>query len=320
MIRILANDGIHPDGLLLLEEAGYQVDTQHVPQEKLMEVLPEYDAVIVRSATKIRKELIAQCPNLRLIARGGVGLDNIDTEFAQAQGVKVINTPNASSGAVAELVLGQIFGLARNLHQSNRQMPKEGLTNFKQLKEIYSEGRQVRGRTLGIVGFGRIGQELAKLALGVGMRVLATDLREQKHKISLSAPDFPHTALTYELKTVSFEKVLHESDFISIHVSGNKPIISSPEIAKMKTGSFLINTSRGGVIDELALLEALNTHKLAGAALDVYENEPKPRAEILQHPNISLTPHIGASTLEAQRYIGLELADAFIEFFGTENA
>lgn len=319
MIKILVNDGIHPDGQLLLEEAGYQVDVTHIPQDQLAAALPEYDAVIVRSATKIRKDLIEQCPNLKVIARGGVGLDNIDVEFAQSKGIKVINTPNASSQAVAELVMGQVFTLARSLHVANREMPTRGITEFKQLKEAYSEGRQVRGRTLGIVGFGRIGQELARLALGVGMRVLAADIREQRTKISLNVHDIPHASFAIDVKTTSLERVLTESDFISIHVSGNKPIVTSAEIAKMKDGVCLINTARGGVIEESALLDGLNSGKVAGAALDVYDNEPKPRTEILQHPHISLTPHIGASTLEAQRYIGLELADAFIEFFGTEN-
>ena len=317
MIKILANDGIHPDGKLLLEEANYQVDTEHVPQDKLHEILPQYDGLIVRSATKVRKELIDACPNLKLIARAGVGIDNIDYEYAQSKGIKVINTPNASSQAVAELVLGHIFTLARDLQAANRLMPSQGQTQFKVLKEQFSNGYQVRGRVLGIVGFGRIGQELAKLALGVGMRVVAADLQEREVQIALDSPHAPGTTWSFQVKTGSLERVLRESDFISIHVGGADALIKAEEIARMKDGAFLINTSRGSVIDEQALIEALDSGKLGGAALDVFKNEPKPNPAILQHPKISLTPHIGASTLEAQRYIGLELADAFIEFFGS---
>lgn len=316
MIRILVNDGIHPDGQLLLEEAGYEVVTTQVPQDQLAAELPNFDAVVVRSATKIRKDLIEQCPRLKVIARGGVGLDNIDVEFAKAKGIQVINTPNASSQAVAELVLGQIYTLARHLHLSNRAMPLDG-ADFKKLKEACSEGGQVRGRTLGIIGFGRIGHELARLALGVGMRVLPTDLAEKKTKISIQTNDIPNAALVVDVKTVSFERMLAESDFISVHVSGDKPIIGAAQIERMKQGAFLINTARGGVIDEQALLDGLNSGKLGGAALDVYVGEPRPLQAILQHPNISLTPHIGASTQEAQRYIGLELADSLIEIFGS---
>lgn len=319
MIKILANDGIHPDGQMLLEEAGYQVDTTHIPQEQLLKVLPNYDAVIVRSATKIRKDLIAACPRLKVIARGGVGMDNIDVDFAKTQGKQVINTPNASSQAVAELVIGQIFTLARGLHFANRQMPEEGATEFKKLKELYSEGLQVKGKTLGIIGFGRIGLELAKMALGLGMRVIAHDLNEQKTKIAMSLHDVPQLSFQLDFKTTSFEKVLAQSDFLSLHVPfvGLKPILGAAEFNKMKRGSFIINTSRGGTVDELELINALNSGQIAGAALDVFDNEPKPKTEILQHPRISLTPHIGASTLEAQRYIGLELADALIAIFDT---
>jgi D-3-phosphoglycerate dehydrogenase / 2-oxoglutarate reductase len=318
MIRILANDGIEADGKLLLEEAGYQVDTNHIPQDKLRELLPEYDAVIVRSATKIRKELIDACPKLKVIARAGVGMDNIDVEYARGKGIKVINTPRASSLAVAELVMGQIFTLARFLHMANREMSTVGHEKFKELKNKYSEGSQVRGRTLGIIGFGRIGQELARIAMGVGMKVLASDLGEKDVNINIPVPDNTTVSLTMHLKTVSFEKILRESDFISIHVPGGKSgaLIGKEEISRMKDGVYLINTSRGGVIEEEALLNALENGKVAGASLDVFNNEPSPDKRLLNHTKISVTPHIGASTIEAQRYIALELADAFIEHFG----
>lgn len=318
MIKILANDGLEADGKMLLEEAGYQVDTHHIPQDKLKELLPDFDAVIVRSATKIRKELIDACPRLKVIARAGVGMDNIDVDYAHSRGIKVINTPRASSLAVAELVMAQVFTLARFLHIANREMSSNGVEKFKELKNKYSEGSQVRGRILGIVGFGRIGQELARIAMGVGMKVLASDLEEKDVNINIPVPDNTNVSLTMHLKTVSFEKILRDSDFISVHVPGGKSgaLIGAEEITRMKDGVYLINAARGGVIDEEALLNALNSGKVAGAALDVFNNEPTPDARLLSHPKISATPHIGASTVEAQRYIALELADAFIEHFG----
>jgi len=318
MIKILANDGLEADGKLLLEEAGYQVETNHIPQDQLKELLPDFDAVIVRSATKIRKELIDACPRLKVIARAGVGMDNIDVEYAQSKGIKVINTPRASSLAVAELVMAQIFTLARFLHMANREMSANGIEKFKELKNKYSEGSQVRGRTLGIIGFGRIGQELARVAMGVGMKVLASDLEEKDVQINIPVPDNTNVSLNLKFKTVSFEKILRDSDFISVHVPGGKSgaLIGASEIARMKDGVYLINAARGGVIDENALLDALDSGKVAGAALDVFNNEPTPDARLLNHPKISATPHIGASTVEAQRYIALELADAFIEHFG----
>ncbi|MCP4441501.1 MAG: 3-phosphoglycerate dehydrogenase [Aureispira sp.] len=317
MIKILANDGINSDGKLLLEEAKYVVNTTKIPQEELAAKLPEYDSIIVRSATKVRKELIDQCPNLKIIARAGVGMDNIDVEYARSKGIKVMNTPRASSQAVAELVFGQMFTLSRFLHISNREMPLRGNTDFKALKKQFSAGSQLRGKTLGIIGFGRIGQELARLAAGIGMRVLPTDLEEKQVELMITPPDHPDVSLAIRSQTVSLSKVLRESDYISIHVPGGK-LIGADELAKMKDGVRLVNTARGGVIDEEALLDALNSGKVAGAAIDVFENEPTPRQAILDHPNISLTPHIGASTVEAQRNIGLELADALIDFFGTD--
>jgi D-3-phosphoglycerate dehydrogenase len=318
MIKILANDGLEADGKMLLEEAGYQVDTNHIPQDQLKELLPEYDAVIVRSATKIRKELIDACPRLKVIARAGVGMDNIDVDYAHSRGIKVINTPRASSLAVAELVMAQIFTLARFLHIANREMSAVGTEKFKELKNKYSEGSQVRGRTLGIIGFGRIGQELARIAMGVGMKVLASDLEEKDVNINIPVPDNNNVSLTLHFKTVTFEKILRDSDFISVHVPGGKSgaLIGTSEISRMKDGVYLLNAARGGVIDEEALLNALDSGKVAGAALDVFNNEPTPDARLLNHPKISVTPHIGASTVEAQRYIALELADAFIEHFG----
>lgn len=316
MIKILVNDGIHADGQLLLEEANYQVDTAKIPQEELAARLPEYDAIIVRSATKVRRELIDLCPNLKVIARGGVGMDNIDVDYARSKGIKVINTPKASSQSVAELVIGHLFGLSRFLHRSNRELPQEGASNFKGLKKNYAKGVQLRGKTLGIIGFGRIGQEVARLALGMGMKVLPADLVERTVRIDLSSPHASGVAFSIDLQTVSVAHVLQESDYITIHVpSSDRPVIGATEMKQLKKGVFLVNTSRGGIIEETALLQGLEDGIIAGAALDVFVNEPKPNPALLNHPQISVSPHIGASTVEAQRNIGLELADAFIEFF-----
>ena len=318
MVKILANDGIHPDGRLLLEEADYIVDEDKIPQEELAERIAEYDVLIVRSATKVTKAVIDSGKNLKIIARGGVGLDNIDLEHAQSKGIQVFNTPMASSRAVAELAAGHMFALSRMLNRSNRELPAGG--DFKKLKKAYETGFQIKGKTLGIVGFGRIGQELAKIALGIGMSVRAHDPYVQDAEIGIQLNDFGDLKFCVKIRTESLDKVLRESDFISFHIPGSgKAAITADELAKMKNGVFLINTARGGVIDEEALLAALDSGKVAGVGLDVYENEPTPREALLKHPNVSCTPHIGASTVEAQSYIGMELADKIIAFFGDDK-
>lgn len=310
MIKILANDGIHPDGQLLLEEAGFQVDTDKVPQDKLAEVLPGYDVIIVRSATKVRKDLIDACPNLKIIARGGVGLDNVDHEYARSKGIHVCNTPKASSRAVAELVFTHAFNLARLVNQSNRNMVGG---DFEKLKKTCSDGIQLRGRTMGIIGFGRIGHRVAQMAIGIGMDVLATDLVVDSTNIELSVYNNQDVRLKVNLETTTFDEVISKSDFITLHVPGGKEaLIGEAEFAKMKDGVIIINTARGGTIDEDALLAALNSGKVRGAGLDVFVGEPNPRKEILEHPRISVSPHIGGSTQEAQTAIGLELADQII--------
>ncbi len=319
MIKILANDGIHPDGLTLLEEAGYQVDTDKVAQEDLPRVLPDYDVIIVRSATKVRKDLIDQCPKLKIIARGGVGLDNIDHEHAEIKGIQVFNTPAASSQSVAELAFAHMFALSRFLHQSNHQM-RIG-SDFNKLKKIYSEGIQLRGKVLGIIGFGRIGQEAARIGLALGMKVMPADIAVSEVDIELNLFHREGLSLTAKIETFEKDEVLKNADFLTLHVpfGGGVPLIGKPEFAKMKNGACLINTSRGGVVDEEAMLEALASGKLAGAGLDVFDFEPNPRKEILDHERISITPHIGASTHEAQALIGLELADKILAFFGDDK-
>lgn len=319
MIKILANDGIHPDGKTLLEEAGYQVDTDKVPQEDLIKVLPAYDVIIVRSATQVRKELIEHCPNLKIIARGGVGLDNVDYEFAESRGITVINTPAASSQAVAELAFAHIFSLARFLHQSNKDL-KAG-KDFNKLKKAFSEGVQLRGKTLGIIGFGRIGQEMARIGLGLGMNVLAVDLIVNEVDIDINLYKSEDVRLLVRLETTDFERVIRESDIVSVHVpfQGGRAVIGAEEVKKMKKGAYVINTARGGAIDEDVIMEALESGKLAGVGLDVFENEPTPRRDLIDHPRVSVSPHIGASTLEAQMNIGLELADRIIAYFGDDK-
>jgi D-3-phosphoglycerate dehydrogenase len=319
LIKILANDGIDPDGKTLLEEAEYQVDTEKVAQEDLLEVLPAYDVIIVRSATKVRKDLIDACPNLKIIARAGVGLDNIDVAYAREKGIAVYNTPAASSQSVAELVFSHMFNLARFVHQSNRDLVKDD-ANFKALKKAYSKGIQLRGKTLGIIGFGRIGQEVARIGLGMGMNVLATDPVVDIADIDINLYKSDEIRLTVSLETVDFDTVLEKSHFLTFHVPGvGRALVGAEEIARMRDGAFIINTARGGIADETALLNALNSGKLGGVGLDVFENEPTPMPALLQHDKVSVTPHIGASTIEAQSNIGLELADRILAHFGADK-
>ena len=314
MFRILANDGIDPIGKELLEKAGFQVDTNHIPQAELSEGLKNYDAITVRSATKVRKELIDACPNIKLIGRGGVGMDNIDVDYARENGLAVVNTPAASSLSVAELVFAHLFTGIRFLQDSNRKMPVEGNTKFNDLKKAYAKGIELRGKKMGIIGFGRIGRETAKVALGLGMDVLAYDLFQIPSQLELVLSG--NVRVNCPINAVSVEQLIKESDFISLHVPfSEKPVLGKEEFAMMKDGVGVVNCSRGGTIDEDALLEALNSGKIGFAGLDVFDNEPTPRQDLLSHPNVSLTPHIGASTNEAQERIGTELANLIIDFF-----
>jgi len=314
MAKILINDGIHPDGQKMMEDAGFTVDTNKIPQDELAAKLPEYDAICVRSATKVRKDLIDACPNLKAIARGGVGLDNIDVDHAKSKSIEVINTPAASSEAVAELAFAHIYALSRSIHKANREM---ATGDFKTLKKAYAKGIQLRGKTMGIIGLGRIGQETARIALSLGMEVMAVDKMVDKTNIELKLGG-GLSPVSVGLTTVDMDTMLSSSDFISVHIpfSGGKALIGKEEIAKLKDGAILINTARGGTYDEEALLAGLESGKLGGVGLDVFENEPQPRKELLNNPNISMSPHIGAATSEAQRNIGLELAEKLIKVLG----
>lgn len=313
-MKILANDGIDASAKAELEAAGFEVIDKKYPQESLAQAINKYDAValIVRSATTARKELIDACPSLKAIARAGVGIDNIDAEYAREKGIKVINTPGASSNSVAELAISHLMGCIRGLHESNRQMPSEGGEKFANLKKKYSKGTEAAGKTIGIIGFGRIGQAVAKLAIGLGMTPVAFDPIVESAEVALEI--FDGQKLTVKIHTKSLEEVLKSSDFVTIHVPGGTPI-GKAEIAIMKDGTGLINTSRGNAADEQAILDALESGKLSFAALDVFKGEPSPRKDILDNAKISLTPHIGAATEEAQKRIGEELAEKLIDAF-----
>lgn len=313
-MKVLANDGISKSGIKALEEAGFEVIVTKVAQEQLAKFLVEenIDVILVRSATQVRKDLIDSCPNLKIIGRGGVGMDNIDVEYARNKGLFVINTPASSSGSVAELVFAHLFSGVRYLHDANRNMPLSGDTKFKDLKKNYAGGTELRGKTLGIIGMGKIGQEVAKIALGVGMKVIGSN-RKEPGKIDIKMDFYDGQSISIPVKTQSIEDIIKQSDFISLHVPAqNKPLIGKDEIKKMKDGVGIINTSRGGVIDEVALIDALESGKVSFAGLDVFENEPTPAVKVLMDQRISLSPHIGAATTEAQERIGTELAEQII--------
>ena len=313
-MKVLANDGIATSGVITLEKAGFEVDLTTVAQDQLIDYINQHkvSVLLVRSATKVRKDIIDACPSLKIIGRGGVGMDNIDVDYAREKGLHVINTPAASSHSVAELVFAHLFGMVRFLHDSNRNMPLDGDSKFKDLKKAYANGVELKGKTLGILGFGRIGQATAKVALGVGMKVIAFDPFLDSANLELDF--FDGQTVNFIIDTISKDAVLQQADFITLHVPAQDDyVISTNELEMMKDGACIVNAARGGVIDEVALVEALNSDKISKAALDVFENEPSPEIQILMNPNISLTPHIGAATSEAQLRIGSELADQIIE-------
>ena len=312
-MKILANDGISKNGIKDLESVGFEVVTISVAQEQLINYINNENivALLVRSATKVRKNLIDSCPNLKIIGRGGVGMDNIDVEYARSKGLHVINTPSASSESVAELVFAHLFSGVRYLYDSNRNMPLDGDSKFKELKKAYANGTELRGKTLGIIGFGRIGQATAKIALGLGMNVIANDPYTKSAKLNLKF--FDGQNITFIVNILSKEEVLKQSDFISLHVPSQKDfVIGKDEFELMKDGAGLVNAARGGVVDEVELIKSLKSGKLAFAGIDTFENEPNPSVQVLMTSNASLTPHIGAATIQAQDRIGSELATQII--------
>lgn len=312
-MKVLANDGISKSGITTLEQAGFEVITTKVAQEQVANYINTNDVqvILVRSATKVKQDIIDACPGLKIIGRGGVGMDNIDVEYARSKGIHVINTPASSSESVAELVFAHLFSGVRFLHDANRNMPLEGDTNFNGLKKAYADGLELRGKTIGIIGFGRIGQAVAKLALGIGMKVIAADkyINEAVIRVDFYNGQF----INVDISTEPLENVLKQADFITLHVPAQDGyVLDKAEFEMMKNEVGIVNCARGGVINEVALLEAIENGKVLFAGLDVFENEPTPEVQILMQPKISLTPHIGAATLEAQDRIGTELAEQII--------
>jgi len=318
-MRVHANDGISAQAKKSLQEEGFTVTTEHHPQTELNAYLKKenVDVLLVRSATKVRRELIDACPSVKLVGRGGVGLDNIDLAYCKDKGIPVINTPGSSSISVAELVMAHLFTLMRSLHKANRRMPAEGRTHFKDLKKEYEKGFELRGKTLGVIGFGRIGQWTARYALGCGMRVIYVDSHATAEAIEVEVGG---STVRVPVKMVTLNELLAQADAITLHVPAQKdgrPLIGATELALVKPSVILVNTARGGSIDEDALLVALKEGRIRGAALDVFVGEPEPRADLLQEPGLSLTPHIGAATAEAQGRVGDELADLIISWRST---
>ena len=318
-MKILANDGISDLGQKLLENAGFTVITYKVDQTELASFIQaeQIPVLLVRSATTARKELIDQCPSLKLIGRGGVGMDNIDVAYAREKGLKVINTPASSSQSVAELVMGHLFSISRFLNDSFKNMESG---DFSELKKKYAKGVELRGKTLGIIGFGRIGQSLASYALGAGMNVIAVD--QFTNTVGILVPIGTNQQVPVAI-TPSSDLVaeLPKMDYISIHVpkqADGSAVLGSKEFQIMKKGVRIVNAARGGVVNETDLIDALNSGIVAYAALDVFENEPNPLKELLNNSKIATTPHIGAATVEAQDRIGEELAELIISEFGKQ--
>ena len=315
-MKVLANDGIAQNAVDILNKNGFDVCLEKVDQENLIDFinLNKINVLLVRSATQVRKNIIDNCQSLKIIGRGGVGMDNIDVEYAKSNDILVINTPSASSNSVAELVFAHLFSGSRFLYDSNRNMPLEGEKNFKVLKKNYSSGIELKNKNLGIIGLGKIGLEVAKIGFGLGMNILGFDKFKTEKKIDLKFND--QNDYSFRINLIKFDELLEQSDFITLHVPAQeKYIIGKNEFKKMKNGTAIINASRGGIIDEKELIRNLDSGKIKFAGLDTFENEPTPSLSILMHPKISLTPHIGAATSEAQDRIGEELAKQICDFY-----
>lgn len=314
-MKVLANDGISRAGEQALKEAGIEILDNRVAQDHVINFINDnnVDVLLVRSATKVRQNLIDACPGLKIIGRGGIGMDNIDVEYAKNKGIKVINTPTASSKSVAELVFGHFLSLARFLHESNRLMPLEGETHFNAMKKSFSNAYELSGKTLGVIGFGSIGQEVVKIGIALGMKVTVLTRSPKMEVLTLNF--FDGQSVSFEItSTNDMDAFLKEADFISINTpKTTEYIIDTPQFEKMKDGVYIVNTARGGVINEVTLVDFIESGKVAGAALDVFENEPNPELPLLMNPALSLSPHIGGNTVDAQEKIGVELAEQIIK-------
>ncbi|MDQ0594469.1 D-3-phosphoglycerate dehydrogenase [Chryseobacterium ginsenosidimutans] len=314
-MKVLANDGISKSGEQALKDAGIEVLDNRVAQDHVINFINEnnVDVLLVRSATKVRQDLIDACPGLKIIGRGGIGMDNIDVEYAKSKGIKVINTPTASSKSVAELVFGHFFSLARFLHESNRLMPLEGETHFNAMKKSFSKAYELSGKTLGVIGFGSIGQEVLKIGISLGMKVKVLTRKPKTKTLALNF--FDEQSVNFEITSINdMSEFLKDTDFISINTpKTNEYIIDTPQFEKMKDGVYIVNTARGGVMNEVALIDFIESEKVAGAALDVFEKEPNPEVLLLMNPALSLSPHVGGNTVDAQEKIGVELAEQIIK-------
>ena len=315
-MKVLANDGISQNAVDILNNKGFEVYLDKIDQDNLEDFinLNKITVLLVRSATKVRKDIIDNCMSLEIIGRGGVGMDNIDVEYAKSKGILVVNTPSASSNSVAELVFAHLFSGSRFLFDSNRNMPLEGEKNFKNLKKNYSNGIELKNKNLGIIGLGKIGREVARIGFALGMNILGFDKFIKEKSIEVKVNN--QNAYSFEINLTTFDEILEKSDFLTLHVPAQKNfLIGTKEFAKMKKGCSIINASRGGIIDEKELIRNLDSGKIKFAGLDTFENEPKPSVSVLMHPKISLTPHIGAATSEAQERIGDELAKQICDYY-----
>lgn len=313
-MKILVTDGISASGIQALENKGFEVINIKVAQEQLENYINDHtiDAITVGNTTQVRQELIDACPSIKLIACLGTEMDNIDVDYAINNGVHVVNSEDASATSIAELVFAHLFGMVRFLHQSNREMPLEGDMRFNALKKQYSQGTELRGKTLGIIGFDTVGQEVAKTALALGMEVIATDAEVDNATITI--PFFDGQSVDFFIETETIGNLLSKSDFITLHLPVQEGyVIETSLLNKMKDGVGIINTSHGGVLNEVDLVKAIESGKVKYAGLDVFESQPRPEIQLLMNPEISMTPHIGASTVEAQDRAGIELANKIIE-------